>query len=110
MIRLRDITVAACVVLASAGGTPSDASTNDRVERSVAVSFAELDLSKEAGVSELNSRLQRAAEKVCGLARPSSGSLTTRSSTLEKEQCYNDAIARAIAQLDLPLLEARHSG
>jgi hypothetical protein len=44
------------------------------------------------------------------LARPSSGSLTTRSSTLEKEQCYNDAIARAIAQLDLPLLEARHSG
>jgi UrcA family protein len=82
---------------------------SDNVEAAVAVSYAEFDLSKPAGASALYDRLQRAAAQVCGLNARAAG-LTGGASTASKKQCYRDALSRAIAQVDAPLLEAQHAG
>lgn len=79
------------------------------VNDAVAVSYSELDLSKPAGVEVLYDRLQRAAAKVCGFHERTS-SLFYTSTTAEKKACYQDALSRAVAQVDAPLLQAQHAG
>lgn len=82
--------------------------SNKNVE-AVAVSYAELDLSKPAAAEVLYDRLQRAAAKVCGVnARTSS--LYYAASFSEKKACYQDALSRAVAQVDAPLVQEKHAG
>ncbi|MCR9259996.1 MAG: UrcA family protein [Pseudomonadaceae bacterium] len=77
--------------------------------QAVAVSYAELDLSKPAGAEVLYDRLQRAAVKVCGLHDRSSSSFYALA-TKERKACYEDALSRAVAKIDAPLVKEQHAG
>ncbi len=78
-------------------------------EAAVAVSYAELDLSKPAGAQMLYDRLQRAAAKVCGVNQRSA-TVFYAASAAQKRSCYQDALSRAVAQVDAPLVQAQHPG
>ena len=106
MIDVRDIGKAGVLAVAlSAGAALADESEMT----AVAVSYAELDLSKPAGAEVFYDRLQRAAAKVCGVKERTS-SLYYVSTAAEKRACYEDALDRALAQVDAPLVRAQHSG
>ncbi len=111
MIGVRDIGKAGFLVLMLTAGAASAAPFGgpETVKGSVAVSYAELDLTKPAGATALYERLQRAAAEVCGLNVRTVG-LTGGASTAQKKACYQDALSRAVAQVDAPLLEAQHAG
>lgn len=72
--------------------------------KTLAVSYADLDLSKPAGAQTLYKRIKAAARNVCGpadrytYATPSQGF----------RQCFDKAIADAVAQVDRPSLTALH--
>lgn len=71
--------------------------------RSVTVRYAELDLSKPQGVEALYLRIRGAAKRVC----------TADYSTAIRDQvswrnCYQDAIERAVRQVNVPTLTALH--
>ena len=108
MIGVRDIgKVGVLAALLGAGGAFAD--PREPEFAAVAVSYAELDLSKSAGAEVLYDRLQRAAEKVCGVHERSS-SLYHVAIAAEKKACYEEALSRAVAQIDAPLLKEQHAG
>ena len=108
MIGVRDIgKVGVLAVALSAGAAFADSRGSERA--AVAVSYAELDLSKSAGAEVLYDRLQRAAAKVCGVNNRSS-SLYYVATAAEKKACYQDALSQAVAQIDAPLLKEQHAG
>ncbi len=79
-----------------------------RVEAFTAgVSYSDLDLSTEAGLSTLYSRLQRASNAVCGLrSLGKAGSL--RQSRYNK-QCYRDVLSRVVAKFNSTKLDEIHA-
>jgi UrcA family protein len=62
---------------------------------SVAISYADLDLSKLPDVQRLFERLRRAAATVC----PADSGITDLSRRAVRERCYRDALRRAVAQV-----------
>ena len=108
MIGIGDIGKVAVFAIALNAGVAS-AERSEEETSAVAVSYAELDLSKPAGAEVLYDRLQRAAAKVCGVNQRSS-SLYYAATFAEKKACYQDALSRAVAQIDAPLVEAQHAG
>jgi UrcA family protein len=70
--------------------------------RQVAVSYADLDLSKPAGAQTLYKRIKGAASRVC---RPT-GLYVMASRSHRK--CIETAVADAVAQVDRPSLTALH--
>ncbi|MEM8769320.1 MAG: UrcA family protein [Pseudomonadota bacterium] len=95
--------------LTTASLVQAESPTGDRESAGVKVSFAELDLEKEAGVDALYSRLQRAAEQVCGMDAGSSYAITVQT-VLNRQACYTDALDRAVTSLNVPSLTAKHAG
>ena len=93
MIRKTLILVAAGAAawLASAGAMA--AGSDDT--RSVRVSYADLDLSKAAGVDSLRSRLRQASEKVCG----GSSDIRDLGTSAAQRQCSARALSAALEQL-----------
>jgi len=79
-----------------------------RVEAFTAgVSYSDLDLSTEAGLVTLYSRLQRASNAVCGLrSLGKAGSL--RQSRYNK-QCYRDVLSRVVAKFNSTKLDEIHA-
>lgn len=71
--------------------------------RSVAVSYADLDLNREAGVQALYQRLRLAAKQACG-------SVDTRdlASRTGWQKCREVALANAVAQLGNERVAARY--
>ena len=111
MIGVRDIGKVSCFALVlSSGAAMASMPGAQEVERSVAVSYAGLDLSKEAGVDELYARLQDAAEQVCRSGVHTQSSLLLRQNSATKRACYDEALSGAVARLDLPMLDEKHSG
>jgi UrcA family protein len=106
MIDVRDIGKAAVLAVVLSAGTVL---ADEAEKESVAVSYAELDLSKPAGAEVFYDRLQRAAAQVCGV-RERTSSLFYSTTLSEKKACYQDALDRALAQIDAPLVQAQHSG
>jgi UrcA family protein len=72
--------------------------------KSQTVSFADLDLSKPAGAQTLYKRIQKAARHVCGPTDKYTY-ITPRKAFRE---CYEAAVADAVAQVDRPSLTALH--
>lgn len=72
--------------------------------KSQTVSFADLDLSKPAGAQTLYKRIQKAARHVCG---PIDKYMYVTPRKAFRE-CYQEAIAAAVAQVDRPSLTALH--
>ncbi|MDX1508234.1 MAG: UrcA family protein [Woeseiaceae bacterium] len=73
----------------------------------VSVSFADLNIQNEAGARVLYARLKQASEKVCSVEPyREAGSL---SKTAEAEQCYADALDKAVSRIDSDALKKIHS-
>jgi UrcA family protein len=70
----------------------------------VTVGYSDLDLSKPAGAQTLYQRIKSAAAQVCG----SRGHYTRLESRKLWRDCYDGAVANAVAQIDRPSLTALH--
>lgn len=67
---------------------------------SVRVSFADLDIKKEAGAQELYDRIMYAARRACG-PRPDNAHFAM----VDKwDYCVNDAMKRAVAYVNSPIV------
>lgn len=91
--------ILACTALLSPALLPAA----ETLGKSVRVSFAELDLRKEAGARELYSRLRRASREVCGTPRTPSQSLSR-----SKDECFEETLDTAVSAVGNPLLERIH--
>ncbi len=74
------------------------ASPGDKITQSTVVRYCDLDLSKPADAARLYARIRHAAASVC----PSSWSDSPQ------RDCYEVAVAAAVARVNNPLLSARH--
>lgn len=72
-------------------------------ERSIKVSYSELDLTKPAGAEALYRRIRKAAFIVCG-AYDSPMPLNYTA----KSQCFKSAIDEAVSKVNSPLLTSLH--
>ncbi len=88
----------------SLGAQAGDTSPH-RVHTSVAVSYADLDLTDAAGARTLYARLKAAAQEACG----SEPSLRDLRSTAEYKACYEGALNKAVHGVDSQRLHALHA-
>jgi UrcA family protein len=103
---LRSSTLALLAGLATTIDTaPVSAALPEYTTNSVKVSFADLDLSTNAGAETLYKRIQLAANQVCGSYRD------RRSMKFYQDwkTCRSQAIENAVAKVDRPTLTAVHS-
>lgn len=99
--------VAACAVTALSFGAAAyagDASTDVAVAREK-VSYADLDLSKQADAQALYARLKRASGDVCGDYKVTRDLRTMRL----YNACYQDTLARAVDDVDHAAVTAAHA-
>ena len=98
------------VILALGLGTPliaSGAAPAQDEERSVKVSFADLNIENKAGARVLYARLQEASRKACSVnSYVQDRSLVHRS---EAKACYEGALAKAVSKIDSEALAELHS-
>jgi len=87
------------VSLGGAVSAPANADTGDIP--SVAVKFADLDISRPEGAARLYGRIKTAATMVC-----SSFDRSGLAAQANFKTCVSDAIARAVAKVDSPSLYA----
>ena len=81
---------------------PSFATTIDG-ERSLTVSYSELDLTKPSGAEALYRRIKKAAYTVCGAYdSPMPWNYTTKS------RCFQSAVDDAVSKVNSPLLTSLH--
>jgi UrcA family protein len=96
-------------VLVSAGSDPARAQTHDWrgpvVVTKVRVPYGDLDLTRDAGVDTLLSRVADAAARACG-GRPALGVLMLEEARAYRA-CKAKAVSQAVAQLDAPLVKQR---
>ena len=83
--------------------TPATASQRDGESLTKIVSYADLNLKAAAGARTLYGRLRMAATQVCA---PFKGD-TLKDKTKWRE-CFDPALARAVAEIDEPMLTAYH--
>jgi len=71
---------------------------------SMTVSYADLNIKSQAGVATLYKRIKKAAYEVCQIP------VGTHQIRIEKElkECKEDAVDRAVAQVNLPMLTTLH--
>ncbi len=100
--RMLLIGIAAALPFAAQAGEPARAQTTDI---SIVVSYADLDLTGEAGARTLYARLKRAAGKACG-NRPSPLDLRA---FREYQDCYDLALNKAVKRVDSKQLYALHA-
>jgi UrcA family protein len=74
------------------------------INAGITIRFADLDLSKPAGIATLYGRISRAARDICG---PSGADGDGRMSL--KERCITRTIEDAVTRINRPLLTALHS-
>lgn len=108
MIDSKKILGTACLLIAVSAGPAAVAAEREPAGTSITVSFAELDLSKTEGVDALYTRLQKAADRVCGRSVRTVSPMTL-ADTSEKVECYKTALSNAVASLDLEALSDKHA-
>ncbi len=97
--------VTAMAIPAIASATPN---INDRDHAAVRVTYADLDLSNEAGLQTLYGRLKAASYSVCGSRSIiDAGSLRQLA---ENKRCYKSALSKAVAKFDSAELNQIHAG
>ena len=97
--------VTVMAIPAIAGATPF---INEADRAAVRVSFADLDLSNEAGLAALYARLKSASQAVCGSrSLIEAGSLEQFS---QNRRCYQSALSKAVARIDNDKLSELHAG
>jgi UrcA family protein len=91
------------IITAAAAGNACAAGTATEVP-SVVVRFADLDLATDQGVRSLYARIARAAHAVCPDAR-----IRDLNAASQSRACQQQAIARAVREVNTPLLAAVYS-
>lgn len=76
-------------------------------DNAVRVTFAELDVTQQAGVEVLYQRIRTAARKVCGANDNRTRSLSTQYAAKE---CFNNAVDNTVNKIGNLTLEALHNG
>jgi UrcA family protein len=106
-IRLTSLACAALSCLAIQPAAQATlASGEKKLVGTVRVAYADLDLTREADIQILLGRIKKAAFRACGgnpRLHPSYGVMPGRTESVFKE-CREDAIARAIDEIDAPVL------
>jgi UrcA family protein len=107
--QVRKLLIASAVIVlgipAIAGATPNISKVE---ENAVRVSYADLNLSNEAGLVKLYARLQSASRAVCGPRfLDEAGSLEQLS---QNKACYRNALSKAVAKFDNARLDRIHAG
>lgn len=107
--RLRMLVVTFCFTVLGLPAIASAGLQDNIGERTaVRVSYADLDLASEVGMTVLYRRLQNAAKKVCGpLNYRQAGSLTL---LRLNRQCYENALDKAVRKINVAGLEEIHRG
>lgn len=90
------------VLMAAAPAAFAEGNTAALISRSVKVSYADLDLSREAGARTLFQRLKAASRRTCG-NRPSPKLIAA---SVRYEACLEGAMSRAVTAIDSPLVTA----
>jgi UrcA family protein len=99
------LTVVAIVAI-SAPAIASTSADDGLKGQSVKVSYADLNLQKEAGAKALYRRLQQASKKACGVeSYPLSGSLKEKA---ESMRCYRNSLTSSVAKVNSALLTDIH--
>jgi len=100
-------TAATMILLAAIpGAAMANVATTDH-RQAVTVSFADLDLTQQAGQKSLYQRLKVAASRVCGpTSIRKTGSVTRM---VENRQCYDEALDNVVEQLDMPAIKELHA-
>jgi len=94
----------AFAVVAALGFLGSAQVLADEPARSIKVSYADLDLSTQAGATTLYNRIRGAARTVCGYEGPG---FTDKAIW---RSCFKDAVGNAVAKVNNPRLTALHQG
>ncbi len=107
--QVRKLLIASAVIVlgipAIAGATPN---ARDVEDNAVRVSYADLNLSNEAGLMTLYKRLQSASRAVCGpRSLFEAGSLEQLN---ENKTCYRNALSKAVAKFNNATLDKIHAG
>jgi UrcA family protein len=76
----------------------------DTTDASVRVAYADLDLSRDAGVEHLYSRLRQAATTACG-----SADLRDLRGSAAQRKCVTQALDQAVAKINSSRLSSRHA-
>ena len=102
----RGLLTAIAVIAISAPAIASSGADNELKGQSVKVSYADLNLQKEAGVKVLYRRLQQAAKKACGVESfRNAGSL---SEAANMRRCYESSLTSSVAKVNSALLTKIH--
>jgi len=97
------LAIAAATTLSLAFTAPASADTFQRGER---VTYTDLNLSTQDGARVLLARIHRAAEHVCFTENgPQPLDLH-----IARRQCVTEAVGRAVAHLDSPMVTAMYEG
>ena len=87
---------------------PAIAAADELKGRTEKVTYADLDVEKEAGAEVLYRRLQQASKRVCGVESiKSAGSIREVS---QQQQCYRSTLDQAVAKIANPALTSIHEG
>lgn len=99
----RCISLLVLTTLAAAASTSSIAAPPTDTRQTV-LNYSDLNLNSTSGVRRVYARIRKAAETVCG-ERHAVGSRVTQQ---DWRDCYDRAVAEAVARLDKPALNAYH--
>lgn len=86
----------------AAMATPLAAKETSR--NAVTLSYADLDLTSEAGANALLRRVDRAARQVCGITHAQRG-LFQR----QRRQCVAETVGETVAKIDAPVVTQMHA-
>ncbi len=103
---LKGLVTAIAVFAICAPATASSGAVNGLKGQSVKVSYADLNLQKEAGAKVLYRRLQQASKKACGVeSYKNAGSLRE---VAEMRRCYETSLTSSVAKVNSALLTKIH--
>jgi len=99
------VTAVAVVAFSIPAIASADAEFKGKSEK---VTFADLNVNKEAGAEQLYRRLQHASKRVCGVeSLKISGSIKVLSQSM---RCYRQTLDATVAKIDSEILSAVHEG
>ena len=103
------LVASAILVMAVPAMAGASSFINDEGELVVRVSYADLNLSTEAGLVALYKRLQGASSAACGPQRSLrvAGSLGR---LISNKQCYKDLLSKLVVKVDNAKLDEIHAG
>ncbi|NOX70903.1 MAG: UrcA family protein [Gammaproteobacteria bacterium] len=107
-IVIKGLITAAAIVAISAPAAASLGTDKALESNSVRVSYADLNLEKEAGAQTLYNRLQRASKQACGVkSYRNAGSIGAKTAM---HRCYREALSASIKKIDNDELTKIHEG